>query len=72
MGEEPKLSDLEVLAALEELEYPVSKQHLIAEAEARGSSQNFLEDLQALDRMWFADHQDVEAALQKGSRIEPR
>ena len=63
------MNDLEVLAQLEGLSYPVSKQDLIAEAEAREGSQHFIESLQVVDQERFPDHESVAAALQTGPRL---
>jgi hypothetical protein len=63
------VKDLEVLSQLEGLDYPVSKQDLIAEAEARESSQHFLDSLQAVDQERFPDHPSVAAALEAGPRL---
>jgi len=63
------VNDLEVLSQLEGLDYPVSKQDLIAEAQAREGSQNFIDSLQAVDQERFPDHAAVAAALQTGPRL---
>ena len=63
------VNDLEVLAQLEGLDYPISKQDLIAEAEAGAASQHFLNSLQAVDQEQFSDHAAVSAALQEGPRL---
>jgi hypothetical protein len=63
------MNDLEVLAQLEALAYPVSKQDLIAEAEARQGSQHFIESLQAVEQERFPDHPAVAAALEAGPRL---
>jgi hypothetical protein len=60
------VNDLKVLSQLEGLEYPVSKQDLIAEAEAREGSQHFIDALQAVEQERFADHRSVAAAIQGG------
>ena len=63
------VKDLDVLSQLEGLTYPVSKQDLIAEAEAREGSQHFIDSLQTVDQERFADHPSVAAALQGGPRL---
>ncbi len=63
------VNDLEVLSQLEGLDYPVSKQDLIAEAEGREGSQHFIEALQAVDQERFSDHASVAAALQEGPHL---
>ena len=62
-------NDLEVLSQLGELTYPASKQELIAEAEARGGSQHFIDSLQAVGQERFPDHGSVAVALQGGPRL---
>jgi hypothetical protein len=63
------VNDLTVLEELQGLDYPLSKQDLIAEAEAREASQHFLDSLQAVDQERFPDHRAVAAALQAGPRL---
>jgi hypothetical protein len=63
------VNDLEVLAQLAGLVYPVSKQDLIAEAEAREGSQHFIESLQAVEQERFPDHESVADAIQAGPRL---
>jgi hypothetical protein len=62
------MNDLEVLAKLEELDYPLSKQDLIAEVEDREGSQHFIESLQVVDQERFPNHESVAAAVQAGWR----
>jgi hypothetical protein len=63
------VNDLEVLSQLEGLEYPVSKQDLIGEVEAREGSQHFIDSLQSVDQERFPDHRSVAAAIQAGPRL---
>ena len=61
------VNDLKILTQLEGLEYPLSKQDLIAEVEAREGSQHFIDSLQAVDQERFSDHRSVAAAIQGGA-----
>ena len=63
------VNDLEVLSQLEGLEYPLSKQDLIAEVQAREGSQHFIDSLQSVDQERFADHRSVAAAIRAGPSL---
>ncbi|MDQ3587305.1 MAG: DUF2795 domain-containing protein [Actinomycetota bacterium] len=59
----------DVLAHIEGVDYPASKQDLIGAAQARSAREGVVEALQVLAQERFADRDAVEDALTAGPRL---